>query len=181
MRSFTRTRGRVFWLVCALCVLLPGIAAAGSSSSAIDSVKGARAGGARHARVNAPQAGLKTRLHAESHRHADSADADSESGERATTCALLAVLRVSPRAPRLEDIGARIDRGTRASRPFPLVSRVAPRPPPAPLPLYFRPFDERAFITLRRDRVAALCGGCVSRDGAYANRARGYQGWRRPR
>jgi hypothetical protein len=149
----------VFWLVCALCVLLPGIAAADSSSSAIDCVSGAR-----HARVVASQASLKTRLYAESHqssshiqrsvsnaidgrhhtpnhltatahRHADSTDADSESGERATACALLAVPRISPRAPCLEDIGARIDNGTRASRLFALVPRFAPRPPPAPLPL----------------------------------------------
>src|SRR5262245_44989621 len=128
MRSFTRTRGRVFWLVCALCALLPGISAADSSSSATDCVSGAR-----YARLIASQAGLKTRLHAEPHRHVDSADADSESGERATACALLAVLRIAPRAPRLEGTGTRLDSPTRASRLFPLVPRFAPRPPPAPL------------------------------------------------
>jgi hypothetical protein len=157
MKSFTRMRGRVFWLVCALCVLLPGIAAA-SWSSATDF------SGTRQAGVIASQAGLKTRLYAESHRpsshtrrssstaidrghhipnnltatgrgYVDSADADSESGERATTCALLAALRISQRAPRLEDFGPPVERGTRASRRLALAPRFAPRPPPAPLQL----------------------------------------------
>ena len=123
MKSFTRIGGRVFWLVCALCVLLPGIAAgAGGSAS------------------QASQAGLKPRLYALSlrnltatgHRHVDSADADSESGDRVTTCALLAGLHISQRAPRLEDFNPRIDSGARASRRLALGPRFAPRPPPAP-------------------------------------------------
>ena len=123
MKSFTRIGGRVFWLVCALCVLLPGIAAgAGGSAS------------------QASQAGLKTRLYACSkpgvtatgHRHVDSADADSESGDRVTTCALLAGLHISQRAPRLEDFNPRIDSDARASRRLALGPRFAPRPPPAP-------------------------------------------------
>ena len=159
MKSFSRMRGRVFWLVCALCVLLPGIATAGSSSSAIDSVSGARQNS-----VISSRAGSKTRLYAESHRpsshtrrspspaidrgrrapnnltatgdrHVDSADADSDSGERATTCALLAGLRISQRTPLLEDFGLRIESGTAASRRLALGPRFAPRPPPAPLQL----------------------------------------------
>jgi hypothetical protein len=106
MKSFTRMRGRVFWLLCALSVLLTGIAA-GSSSSGTDF------SGTRHAMGSASQAGPKTRLYAESHRnltatgdrHVDSADADSESGDRVRTCALLAGLHISQGAPRLEDFG----------------------------------------------------------------------------
>jgi hypothetical protein len=133
MKSFTRIGGRVFWLVCALCVLLPGIAAgAGGGSAPLAGLK---------TRLYASsQAGLKTRRYAESHRnltatghrHVDSADADSESGDRVTTCALLAGLHISQRAPRLEDFSPRIDSGTRASRRLALGPRFAPRPPPAP-------------------------------------------------
>src|SRR6185436_15048808 len=101
-----------------VCVLLPGVAAAGSiwrsSSDAIYS---------RHRTPND--------LTTTACRHADSTDADSESGERATPCSLLALFR-TPHTPCLEDAGARVDRGTLASRIFPFVSRVAPRPPPPP-------------------------------------------------
>src|SRR5689334_13348441 len=157
MKSFTRTRRRGFWLVCALCVLLPAIAA-GSSSSATDF------SGSRQAGVIASQPGLKTGFYAESHRpashsrrspwtaidrgrhvpnnliatgprHVESADADSESGERATTCALLAALRLSQREPLLEDFGPRIESGIRASCRLARGPRFAPRPPPAPLQL----------------------------------------------
>jgi hypothetical protein len=135
MKSFTRIGGRVFWLVCALCVLLPGIAAgAGGSASQ------ASQAGLKTRLYASSQAGLKPRRYAESHRnltatghrHVDSADADSESGDRVTTCALLAGLHISQRAPRLEDFSSRIDSGTRASRRLALGPRFAPRPPPAP-------------------------------------------------
>ena len=144
MKSFTRIGGRVFWLVCALCVLLPGIAAgAGGGSAPLAGPKThlyAPLAGLKTRLYASSQAGLKTRRYAESHRnltatghrHVDSADADSESGDRVTTCALLAGLHISQRAPRLEDFNPRIDSGTRASRRLALGPRFAPRPPPAP-------------------------------------------------
>ena len=143
MPSFTRTWVRVFWLVCAVCMLRPGVAAADSSSSARDLAGSARviaqshqpsllhiwrsASHALHGRHRIPNDLTATAL-----RYADSTDADSESGERATACSLLALFRISPHTPCLEDVGARVDRGTLASRIVPFVSRVAPRPPPPP-------------------------------------------------
>ena len=143
MPSFTKTWVRVCWLLCAVCLLLPGVGAVGSSSSTTDPGGGARvsaeshqlsllhiwrsASDAIHGRHRIPNDLTATAL-----RYADSADTDSESGERATACSLLALLRISPHTPCLEDAGARVDRGTLASRIFPFVSRLAPRPPPPP-------------------------------------------------
>jgi hypothetical protein len=119
MPSFTRTWVQVFWLVCAACMLLPGIAAADSSSSTTDSQ-------AIYGRHRIPNGLIAPAL-----RYADSTDDDSDSGERATA-SQLALLRISAHTPCLEDAGAPVDRGTLAFRIVPFVSRVAPRPPPPP-------------------------------------------------
>lgn len=109
----------MFWLLCATCMLLPGVAAADPSSSTTDSH--AIHGGQR----------IPNGLTAAAFRYADSTDDDSDSGERATA-SQLALLRMSPHTPCLEDAGAPVDRGTLASRIVLFVSRVAPRPPPPP-------------------------------------------------
>ena len=119
MSSFTRTWVRLFWLLGAACMLLPGVAAADPSSSTTDSH-------AIHGRHRLPSGLTATAL-----RYADSSDDDSDSGERATA-SQLALLRISPHTPCLEDAGAPVNRGTLAFRIVPFVSRVAPRPPPPP-------------------------------------------------
>ena len=133
----------MFWLLCAACMLLPGVAAPDSLSSTTDLAGGARVGAESHQPSllhiwrSASQAihgrhRIPNDLTATALRDPDSTDADSESGERAAACSLLALLRISPHTACLEDAGAPVDRGTLASRIFPFVSRVAPRPPPPP-------------------------------------------------
>ena len=133
MPSVTRTWGRVFWLLCA-AALLPCVAAAASSPIAADLVErlwDAHVIPESHQPAHRIPSDLTL---AAARRHVGNTDADSESGEHATACSVTLV-RFSPRAPSLEDVSARVVRGIRSSCLFPLVSRFAPRPPPAPLPL----------------------------------------------
>jgi len=144
MRFLAGTLGRMFWSVCAMCVLLPVMAAAGSSSNASDEsgracfIPQLHQPSLLHSRRSSNRLDrrhhLPRDLRATAADRADSAEdeSDSESVKRASSRPVPAVLHRFCPAP-VQNISAREGAGT--SRIFPLVSRLAPRPPPASFPL----------------------------------------------